>query len=51
MKVGDIVEHLNRPELGKGRVISFQPHLGTILVKFEGLERRTYHSPLALKKR
>ena len=51
MKAGDIVEHLGRPELGAGKIISFQSHLGTILVKFEGLEARTYHSPLVLKKK
>ena len=30
MKAGDIVEHLGRPELGAGKIISFQSHLGTM---------------------
>ncbi len=48
MKVGDSVKHKSKANLGVGKIISFQQHLGTVLVKFEGSERLTYHSPMML---
>ena len=52
MKAGDVVTHPNNPELKKGRIISIQPHLGTVMVKWENVSpigMLKYHIPHHLK--
>ena len=49
MKVGDVVRHKSYPDHGKGKILSFQAKMGTILVKFENLESCSYHLEWALE--
>ena len=50
MKVGDTVKHKDCSKYGKGTIVSFQPKMATVLVRFEKLEACTYHAPWALEK-
>ncbi len=48
MRAGDTVVDEQRPELGKGKVLSLQPKMGTALVQFENSSTHTYHTLISL---
>ena len=52
MNVGDIVTHKDNSKFKKGRVVSMQLHLGTVLVRWENAKSTDtlkYHIPHHLK--
>jgi hypothetical protein len=51
VRVGDIVVHRDSPNYGKGKILAFQHHMGTVLVKFENFKTCTYHIPWVLIKK
>ena len=54
MKVGDKVEHVNKPEYGIGKIVRFYANQSTVLVEFpddKGLSYCDYHSLVKKKSR
>jgi hypothetical protein len=52
VNVGDIVTCENNSTLKKGRIVSIQSHLGTVLVRWEDVKNTSnikYHFPHHLK--
>tara|TARA_Y100000593_G_C4037330_1_gene203430 strand:+ start:235 stop:396 length:162 start_codon:yes stop_codon:yes gene_type:complete len=50
MKVGDKVEHKDKPEYGVGKIVRFYANQSTVLVKFAGDRGLAYCDYRSLKK-